>query len=254
MQDETYDAKEAMEKLRLPVTTFYRKVKEGDIPYSVRKPRLRFPKEAIDAIAEIELGDEPEIKLVFELCTQANAWNMNVLARSIHGEENVTSFRTILAWRKVNDQISMLVNEGNKILGWSTFLPLEEEIILELIEGKMKEDDVPPQAVKRWADQQISVYIAAVEVVKSTNSNRDTEVAAFLLRNTIKWVVSLMKQYNIKNWYGVGTNPKGYAILEALGFKEIDALAEGKRKVYELGDISKPSKLLKSFLQPTVDQ
>jgi hypothetical protein len=249
MTEDSYNAKEAMGKLKLPTTTFYRKVKEGEIPYKGQRPHMRFPKEAIDAIAEIELEEEIINYLTFKLSTVSDVWKKQEIMQSLHANEDIVSFKTILAWRKRNDEISMQVNEGTKILGWISLLPLEEEIILELIEDKMREGDIPPQAVKKWDDEQISVYISAIEVVPSSNVVRDKEVAAFLLKKTIQRALSLMKEHDIKNWYGIGTSLEGQAILEALGFKQINSLDGGKRKGYRLDDMSKPSKLIKAFLR-----
>jgi Helix-turn-helix domain len=250
MKEDTYNAKEAIEKLKLPTTTFYRKVREGEIPHKGQRPNMRFPKEAIDAMAEIETEEEENNKLAFKLSTIADAWTKQEITRQPYADEDAVPFKTVLAWRKRNDEISMQVNEGNKILGWTTFLPLEEEIIIDLVEDKMREKDIPPQAVKKWEDRGISVYLPIIEVVPSGNEERDKEVGAFLLRKSIKWALTLTVQHDIKNWYGIGTSPQGQAILEALGFKQINSLEGGERKGYKLEDISKPSRLLKTFLKP----
>lgn len=249
MSEDYYNANEAMDRLKLPTTTFYRKVKEGHIPYTGRRPNMRFPKEAIDAIAEVDSEKETIDKLLFKLSTRADIWTKQEIIKKIYGIEEVLPFKVVLEWRKRNEQIFMQVNKGNQILGWTTFLPVEEDLIIALIEDKMKEGDIPPEAVKKWDDQQISVYIPTLQVVETTNEERNKAVAAFLIKKTIKWALALRVQYDIENWYGVGTNRADQALLEALGFKQIASLDGGKRKGYKLDDISKPSKLLKNFLR-----
>ena len=251
MEEDAYNAKEAMGKLKLPTTTFYRKVKEGAIPYKGQRPRMRFPKEAIDAIAELELEAEEatDNTLIFKPPTVSDIWTQHEITKRICGEKDMLAFRTVLAWRKRNEEISMQVNEGTKILGWATFLPLEEEIIAELIEDKMREKDIPAQAIRKWEDPQIAVYIPSIEIVSSLKAQRAKTIAAFLLTKTIKWALALRAEHDIKNWYAIGTSPEGQAILEALGFVEINSLGEGKRKSYKLDDVAKPSELVESFLQ-----
>jgi hypothetical protein len=248
MKDETYNAKEAMGKLKLPTTTFYRKVKEGEIPYKGQRPHMRFPKEAIDAIAELE-SEETSNELVFKPSSIADLWNKQEIIEHTYGKENVVEYKTVLSWRKRNEEISMQVNEGKKLLGWTMLLPLEEEIILQLLQEKLREQDIPPQAIRKWEDSQISVFISTLEVIETLNVKRDREVAALLIRRTIKWALSLMEQYDIKNWYAIGRSPEGQAILEALGFKQISNSDRGRRKCYKLEDTSKPTKLLRAFLR-----
>ncbi len=50
MDDETYTAKEAMAVLKISSSTFYRRVRDGEIPYEAGRP-MRFPKFAIDTLA-----------------------------------------------------------------------------------------------------------------------------------------------------------------------------------------------------------
>src|SRR5437763_16262580 len=116
MSDGDYNAKEAMDILKLPTTTFYRKVKEGHIPYKGRRPHMRFPKEAIDAIAEIDSEDETVDELLFKASTRADTWTKQEIIKKIYGVEDTVPFKTVLAWRKRNEQIFMQVNKGHKIL------------------------------------------------------------------------------------------------------------------------------------------
>lgn len=253
MNEEYYTAKEAMQVLGKPSTSFYREVREGRIPHKGKRPSMRFPKEAIDALAEVDAAKEEE-KLIFTHSTIADAWTKQEITCQPYGDEDTVPFRTILEWRKRNDDISMHVEEKRKILGWTTFLPLDEDIILDLVHNKMREKDIPPQAVKRWTDKQLSVYIPIIEVLPTDNPERDKEVSAFLLRRTIKWAVMLMIQYDIKNWYGIGTTPEGQEILERLGFKLLVSLEEGSRKGYVLESKAEPVRLISSFLRSMGEQ
>ena len=82
----------------------------------------------------------------------------------------------------------------------------------------------------------------------SSDEIRDIEVAAFLIRKTIKWALTLKERYDIKNWYAVAPNQEVQDILEALGFKEFSSSDGGKKKVYKLETLVRPTKLLKYFL------
>lgn len=249
MNEEYYTAKEAMQILGKPSTSFYREVREGRIPSKGKRPNMRFPKEAIDALAEVGAGDEEEDKLTFTLSTIADAWTKQEITLQPYEDEDAVSFKILLEWRKKNDEISMNVKEANKILGWTTFLPLDETIILDLLNNRMKEKDIPPHSIKRWTEKQISVYIPIIEVISSEDVERDKEVGAFLLRRTIQWATALMRQYDIKNWYAIGVTPEGQAILERLGFQLITNVEDGKRKGYVLENKAEQVRLISRFIQ-----
>ncbi len=254
MNEEYYTAKEAMQILEKPSTSFYREVREGRIPHKGKRPNMRFPKEAIDALASIGTDKEGEEKLIFTHSTIADAWTKQEITRQPYGDEDTVSFKTVLEWRKRNDDISMHIEEKKEILGWTTFLPLDENIIIDLIYDRIREKDIPPQSVKKWTDKQLSVYIPFIEVLPSNNIERDKEVGAFLLKKTIRWAIMLMFQYDIKNWYGIGATPEGQAILERLGFKVLVSFEKGHRKGYVLERKAEPVKLISSFLRLIEEQ
>jgi hypothetical protein len=248
MTDETYNAKEAMNILKLPSTTFYRKVKEGAIPYKGRKPNMRFPKEAIHTIAELKAEKKKEDKLTFKRATVAAIWAKRDISQQSGTNEDTIAFKTVLSWREKNKDICMQVSEGKDILGWTAFLPLEEQLILELLEGKKKEKDIPSEAIKQWGDEQISAYIFSLELFPTSDEIRDIEVSAFLIRKTIRWALKLREQYGINKWYGIAHNTQAQVILEKLGFKQMDSLVRSKRHVYKLETIVRPTRLLKYFM------
>jgi len=248
VEQQYYDAKKAMEILNKPTTTFYREVREGKIPHTGKRPSMRFPKEAIDALAEVGLEEEHE-KLIFELSTIADAWTKQEITKQPYGDDDAVPFKTVLEWRKRNNDISMHVKDGNKLVGWVTFLPLDESVIYALIDDKIRERDIPPQSIKRWTDRRLSIYLPIIEVVPSGNLQKDRDRGIFLIRHSIKWALTLTIQYDIKNWYGIGTTPEGQNILEALGFEQINSLDGGKRKGYILNSIVKPAKLISHYLK-----
>lgn len=249
MQEEYYDAKQAMEILKKPNTTFYREVKQGKIPYIGKRPNMRFPKEAIDALAEVGLEEDDNEKLIFEKSTIADAWTKQEITRQPYADEDAVPFKIILEWRKRNDDISMHIKDGNKIVGWTTMLPLDEKVIQLLIEDKIREKNIPFQAIRRWTDRKLSVYIPIIEVIPSGNAQRDKERGSFLIRHSIKWALTLALQHDIKNWFGIGATPEGQAILETLGFEQINSLYEGERKGYVLHGLVKPARIISRTLK-----
>jgi hypothetical protein len=72
---------------------------------------------------------------------------------------------------------------------------------------------------------------------------RDRERGSFLIRQTVKWALSLNRQYNIKNWYGIGATKEGQRLFERLGFGGIVSLYNDERKGYRVEDIKTTSQI-----------
>ncbi len=251
MEVEYIDAKEAMKLLNMPTTTFYREVEAGNIPFKLEKGKkrgMRFPKEAIELHAQMQKkAKRKPVHHAFTRATNADIWTAVENARRIYGEEDIIPYRKVVEWREINDEMTMSIKEDGEFVGCTTFLPLDEHIIHDLIYDKIREKNIPNWAIKKWIDPKLSVYIASIAVEASGDLNLDRERGMFLLRHTIKWAITLSHQYDIKNWYGVGATPVGQTILEELGFKKIVSLEEGDRIGYILDNLQN-SKLINKFI------
>src|SRR5579859_544749 len=234
----------------MSVPTVYRKAKSGDIPSVGTRPNIQFPKAAIDALAEIGTEESKENnKLSFTPSTIADAWIKQEITAQPYDDEDVVPFKTLLAWRKRNDELSMNLKEGNKILGWTTFLPLDEDVIMALIRDEIREKDIPLQAIRKWTDNNLSVYVPIIEVIPSGNAIRDGRRGMYLISKTLRWALLQTIQHDIRKWYGIGVTPEGQGLLEMLGFKLVASLDNGKRKGYVLETKAEPVRLIGHMLE-----
>lgn len=252
MSDEYYTAKEAMRILRESRSTFYRDVEAGRIPFEIeegKKRGKRFPKEAIDLHAQRQdKRRRRSMNLAFVRSTNADLWTAVQHARRIYGEEHGISYRRALEWLDINNELFMSAKEGEKLVGMVAFIPLEENTIDSLIHNKIRKRNILDRAIKNWTDVGLSVYLTTVMTASSRDVRTDRARGSFLLRNTIKWAITLHRQYDIKHWYAVGATPQAQSVLKRLGFDEVVTLEEGKRKGYVLKDTSKRVRLLQMFL------
>jgi predicted DNA-binding transcriptional regulator AlpA len=254
--NDDYTFEEVMKILGKKKSTLYREIEEGKIPFYLpaeKKIGMRFPKEGIDILAKRERKEKAEkqaIHLKFEPSTTADLWSAIDNALKLYGPGDVISFERALEWRDSNPDISMSVKQGKLLAGMVTYLPLDEEIILALLQDKMRERDIPDQAIRQWTDPQISVYVAGIATIPSGKRPVDSLHGRFLLRHAIKWAITLTAQYDIKNWYGIGVTQEGQDILNALGFREILSLENGKRKGYVLNSTTMQlTKLVQRYLR-----
>lgn len=251
MNVEYIDAKEAAKILNMPTTSFYREVEAGNIPHVIDKGRkrgMKFPKEAIELHARMQKkAKRKPVHHAFTRATNNDIWQAVENARRIYGEEDIIPYQKVLEWREINDEMTMSIYEDGEFVGCTTFIPLDEQAIHELLYDRLRERNIPNRAIRKWTDPRLSVYIASISIQSSDDINRDRERGMFLLRHTIKWAIMLSHQYDIKNWYGIGTTPVGQAILETLDFKEIVSLENGERKSYTLNNLHK-STLINKFI------
>jgi excisionase family DNA binding protein len=243
-----YTAKEVAKLLNISVQTVYRKAKSGELPSEGKRPNIRFPKEAVDTITEIGEEEQPKA-LQFLPSTNADLWEGLQVTHQLYGDEDSVPYKRLLEWQRANDEIFMSLKDGNELVGAITFMPIDEQTAIALVNNQIKEKDVPASSLKKWSERKLSVYIPTIEVIPSGSERRDKERASFLLRRTIKWAIMLTIQHDIKNWYAIGATSEGQAVLEALGFQEIKSFENGRRKGYILDMNIEPVKLVNRIIK-----
>jgi hypothetical protein len=252
MNNEYYELEDLIKLLNKSRSTIIREANAGKIPSEGEKRNRRYPKEAIDAMVEIEEKKKQRKKppdLIFSPSSPNDSWPEVKIGRTLYGDNDIVPYKRLMEWREINDEMYMSLKVKSKVVGYSSLMPLEENIILDLINDKIRERDIPDEAIKQWTDRQLSIYVASVTVEPSGNETIDTERAGTIIKNTIKWGLAMDRQFNIKNWYSIGATEKGQNLLEELGFTEILSLYDGERKGYYLDSIKKPISLINKIKQ-----
>lgn len=253
--DQYYTAEEAMRKLNKPRSSFFREVENGLIPFELEPGRQRgrrYPKQAIDVLAKrqhLKHKSSNPAHLIFTPSSPADMWTEIQIGISLYGEDDVVPYEKILEWRDINDEMHKSVKEEGRVIAYSCFMPLDESILLPLVEDKIRERDIPNNTIKQWTDPNLSVYVSSLTVRPTGSKSRDREIARFLIKQTVKWALSLYRQFEIKNWYGIGATKEGQDWFESLGFTEIVSLYDGERKGYKLENVAHPAKLISRFLR-----
>src|SRR5579864_40585 len=247
MEKQYYKPEEVMKILNKSRSTFYREVEEGTIPSELEEGRKRgrkFPKEAIDAHAKL-LKPKEKTKLTFGPTTNSELWASYQNHLKIYDVEDVVTYDRLLEWREANYDIFMGAREGNKRAGGVTILPLAEDIIKSLIDGKIREQDIPQWAIRKWSEKELTVYIPSISITHTGVKQKDKERGHFVIKNAIRWAFSLDRQYDIRKWYAIAATPEGEKLVKHLGFDKI----EGKRNAYLLTDIKNVTQPIKSFVE-----
>src|SRR6266700_564785 len=237
---------EVMELLGISKATLNRRAEDGTIPSELEEGKKRgrkYPKEAIDAHVKL-LKPKDDKKLTFGPATNSELWASYQNHLKIYEPEDIVTHDVLLEWREANHDIFMSAREGGKRIAGVTMIPLEEETIKALIDGKIREQNIPPRAIREWLEKGLAVYIPSISIHHTGDAQRDRERGHFIIRSAIRWALSLDKQYDIKKWYAIAATPEGKKLVEHLGFEKI----EGKRDAYLLIDIKKAAKPIRSFI------
>src|SRR5437667_4234146 len=124
----------------------------------------------------------------------------------------------------------MSAKDGEKLVGAATIMPLAESTIHSLINDKIREKDIPNWAIRKWTDTDLSVYIPTIAIIASGDKTTDRARGRFLIVQTVRWGISIAKQYDVKNWYAIAATKEGEKLVRHLGFQEI----KGKRHGFTL--------------------
>ena len=123
-------------------------------------------------------------------------------------------------------------------------MPLAEDMIKSLIDGRIREQDIEPWAIRKWSDKNLIAYIPSISIHHTGDNQRDRRRGHFIIRSAIRWAISLDKHYDIKKWYAIAATPEGKKLAEHLGFEKIG----GKRDAYLLTDIKRAERSIKAFI------
>ncbi len=251
MEGKYYKPEEVMKLLNISKATLNRRAEDGTIPSELEEGKKRgrkYPKEAIDAHVKL-LKPKDEAKLTFGPATNSELWASYQNHFKLYEIEDIVTYDRLLEWREANYDIFMSAREGGKRIGGITIVPLAEDVIKSLIDEKIREQNIQQWAIRKWSDKDLTAYIPSISIHHTGNNQKDRERGHFVIRNAIRWALSLDRQYDIKKWYAIAATPEGEKLVKHLGFEKI----EGKRDAYLLTDIRKATKPIRSFID-TLEQ
>ncbi len=246
MEEKYYKPEDVMKLLGISKATLNRRAEDGTLPSELavgKKRGRKYPKEAIDAHVKL-LKPKEVAKLSFGSTTNNELWASYQNHFNVYDVEDIVTYDRLLEWREANDAIFMSAREGGKRIAGVTILPLAEDVIKSLIEGKIREQNIESWSIKKWSDTNLTVYIPSISIHHTGDKEKDRERGHFIIRSAIRWAISLDKQYDIQKWYAIAATPEGEKLVKHLGFKKI----AGKRDAYVLEDIHEATKPIRAFV------
>ncbi|MEO6887844.1 MAG: helix-turn-helix domain-containing protein [Ktedonobacteraceae bacterium] len=246
MEEKYYTSEEVMKLLGISKATLNRRAEDGTIPSELKEGKKRgrkYPREAIDAHVKL-LKPKDTTKLTFGPTTNSELWASYQNHFRLYEVEDIVTYARLLEWREANYDIFMSAREGGKRVAGVTIMPLEEEIIISLINKEMREQDIQAESIREWSDTYLTAYIPSISIHHTGDAQKDRERGHFIIRSAIRWAISLDRQYDIKKWYAIAATPQGKKLVEHLGFEKV----AGQREAYLLTDLKRATKPIKAFI------
>jgi predicted DNA-binding transcriptional regulator AlpA len=246
VEERYYKPEDVMKLLGISKATLNRRAEDGTIPSELEEGKKRgrkYPKEAIDAHVKL-LKPKDKPKLTFGPTTNNELWASYQNHFRLYEVEDIVTYDRLLEWREANNDIFMSAREGGKRIGGVTIIPLAEDVIKSLIDGRIREQNIEPWAIRKWSDKNLTAYIPSISIHHTGDRQKDRERGHFIIRSAIRWAISLDKHYDIKKWYAIAATSEGEKLVKHLGFEKI----KGKRDAYLLTDLKKAAKPIKSFI------
>ncbi|GER88383.1 hypothetical protein KDW_25450 [Dictyobacter vulcani] len=246
MQERYYTPDEVMKLLGISKATLNRRAEDGTIPSELepgKKRGRKYPKEAINAHVKLQKRkDQP--KLTFGPTTNSELWASYQNHFNLYEPEDIVTYDRLLEWKDANKDIFMSARENGKRVGGVTIMPLAEDVIKSLIDDKIKKQDIEPWSIRKWSDKDLAAYIPSISIHHTGDKRKDKDRGLFIIRNALRWALSLDKHYDIKKWYAIAATPEGKKLVEHLGFKKL----KGKRDAYVLTDLKSATRPIQAFI------
>ncbi|MEO7019117.1 MAG: helix-turn-helix domain-containing protein [Ktedonobacteraceae bacterium] len=263
-----YTAKEAMEKLDLPKSTFHYLVRKGDIRKLTLPLRQQavYPKQEIDQIAQERAAILAEIEATPDRLTFVVP-NREDLEQLIEIEQAYYHKKTIIPVEVIQKRLTyspenihvLKDTKTNQVVGSITMSPIKPDVLkglinLEMDETQIQVDDYLPFTLGEPLDCYVVSVIAAQNVAAKYYASR-------LLVAVVNYLVDLLERgIDIRRIYTVATTKEGEHLAQSLHLTSLKTDWQGQYEdfrhayVLDLENLHNTSKLVKRFLQKKKNQ
>ena len=229
-------AREAMQIINVPSTTFYDLVKDGVIPAVV----LPGKSEAIYPLESIEQYRRKVLKAI-SAYRDANAYDFglalkediqeirDLVATESGGWDHTVPQQVMEAWLRRNPEALHILWRGNAIIGYISMFPLSHQTVMKRLSGEywnrtIPIDDIQPFLPKNEYPLYIAEMVAKHEKNEETGDSIASKRAGMrLVVETAKLIVQWsMQDVTFDKIYAVGTSKEGIHLCKTLGMKPIE--------------------------------
>jgi hypothetical protein len=219
-----YTAGEAIRKLRMPQATFHHYVKIGKIKKVTLPGKTEgfYEKAYIDKMArasELFALQYATDSSTFSVATPEDAQGIYEVIASLWGTLFTTPVERRLSWYLKNPEIDYVVKQDDIVTGYTTIMPLKQETIEQLMNGKIRGWDITSEDILPFTPGiPLNCYTGAAV---RAGVYRPERYGMRLIMGTIETMQELAsKGVFIQKLYALSDTPDGVKLSRGLGFEE----------------------------------
>lgn len=229
-------AQEAIARIGIPQSSFYRLVRAGTINGVILPGRKEavYPEPAIDRYAraiQSYIDQYSDKKVYWSLALAEDTPDIRELVAAVSGGYAHTVPTEVMeAWIRKNPQALHVLRQGSEIVGYVSMFPLPLDIIMKRMSGEYWNRSIPIDDIGRFepTGDPIRLYIAEVAVKQNMPNSR--LLGARIISEIEQFLLELAEQGIIVNeLYAVGTTAFGIRLCKRLGMMPLD-IPEGTRE------------------------
>lgn len=225
-----YTAQEAQEILNMTYSALRNQVIAGNIRKVVPpgKKQAVYLKEDVDALKrdiEIWRPSKRQAKLPPTKFVKATVEDMPAavaLAHEVFGGLNTIPVEKRIEWLKKNPDIDYLLKQDGEIVGYFTLVPLQPEMIEELLRSKRYAKDLTSKDILAYSPNvPVDLYGMAIGTKPGVSQNQKYEWGKILMLGAREVILSLAQQgVVIRTINAHSFTPDGIKMMRHLGFTE----------------------------------
>ena len=235
MTDELLTSEEAIEKLGIPRSTFFTKVKKGEIVKELPAGRERGARYRIVTSNEKRLSTKDALEnMVFRRALPEDAQGMYELGESIMSKQGgygirAEKLRPLL--EIPNSEIGHVLIKDGRIIGYFTIVPLKHKQIMQKMKREINIVDIPVDELPNF-EPGIPIDCFMWEIMSDP---REKGIGQYLISKILKFFHALGKRgVEIEGIYAVGSSIEGISLARRLGMKLMNLPKEPRYMPFEL--------------------
>lgn len=247
-----YTAREAQQRLGLPVGAFYYLIDTGKLKRITPPGKNRgfYSKHQIERLAQEqpEGRDAGEVsRLTFAQATQNDFHEEYELAALVlHGSASY-GLPTSQAWLRKNAATNFIVRDQGRLIAFLHVVPVKTGTIKRWLNGEIREWEISAEDVLSYVPgMPVECIITNIAIATDVDKAERCRYGLRLLQGFSRFLQDLARQgITITHFYAAGSTPEVVIALQRATFKERGKI--GKRVVFELNPLTSSFSIARAY-------
>lgn len=222
-----YSAREAIEAIGIPPSSFYHLVRAGTIKGTKLpgKKEAIYPKDAIDRYAraiQAHIERFTRDTFSFGIALKEDLPEIRALIAANFKVVPPVPESIMEAWIRQNPEALHVLRRGNEIVGYVAMWPMSNDTIMRRMRGEILHRSIPIDDIQPYIPgKSIQIYFA--DAIVSSEENKQSKLGARLMLEVARFLYRLAEQdIRITEIYTVGTTAYGIRLCRSLNMTPLE--------------------------------